>query len=134
LYNIIDEEVLGKETASAVVNKDEVEDIVINLKYALMQLNIIPSDIRGTFFQEFGEEDKISVYELTKVITRITKKSKEQTEKLAQYLVEHTDKYQEADIELACNKLCSILGDYTIPNESLKSAITRVIQIITSRS
>jgi len=129
LSNIVDEDASGKSTVGIVV-----EDILISFKYALMQLNITPTDIRGTLFKEFGGENKISVYELMKIITRITKKSKEQTEKLAQYLIEQTDKYQEADIEIVCNKLCNLLGNYTIPSESLRPSIAKVISIINNRN
>lgn len=131
---LIGEMKLGKKLLVSAVSKEEVKDITMNFKYALMLLNIRPEDIKETIFKEFDEEDTISIYELARVVTRITKKSKGQGEKLARFLIEQPretteyNKHLEASTATVISKLHNILGDYSIPQEATKLSIAKVSQ------
>lgn len=113
------------------VGEKEVEDVLANVKYALMLRNISQAEIRQSILKEFEDGDEISICELTKVFSRLTKQPKEQCEKLARYLIERPNefreynKYLEADVCAVYSKLCKLLGDYSFA-EGIETTIAEV--------
>jgi len=117
----------------------EISDIsseLTELKFALMNLQIVSDNIKSAIFKGFSEDDKVTIYELTRIFIRFLSKPKERCEKLAKFLVIQTsqnsennnpNEFTDSQVINICIKLKEIIGNYSVFNEMKEKEIKSII-------
>eukprot|EP00826_Nyctotherus_ovalis_P001096 TRINITY_DN10130_c0_g4_i2.p1 TRINITY_DN10130_c0_g4~~TRINITY_DN10130_c0_g4_i2.p1 ORF type:complete len:522 (-),score=174.68 TRINITY_DN10130_c0_g4_i2:1529-3094(-) len=119
------------------VNRDSLSSNA--LKYGLIYFKIQSFEIPDKVFKGYDSEDTISIYELARMLMRISRG--QDCEKIARFLIEAPSQNQDGEYEYdnqaersvkeVSNKLINFVGNYTIPQgdteQDLKLSITKVI-------
>jgi len=127
------------EKAKAISIK-EAEIVAMDLKYALMNLGISSGDIEKRMFKGYSSENTISIYEFTRLLIRITRRTKSECESLARYIIEQkTNELQELNIFLeakvgaVCKKLKELMGNFSIINNQNENAIKQQLSKVNTK-
>eukprot|EP01022_Parablepharisma_sp_SALTPOND_P000636 TRINITY_DN1035_c0_g1_i1.p1 TRINITY_DN1035_c0_g1~~TRINITY_DN1035_c0_g1_i1.p1 ORF type:complete len:1060 (+),score=190.11 TRINITY_DN1035_c0_g1_i1:97-3180(+) len=119
------------------VSKDSIINEVKAVKYVLMNLGIHATEMEKAIFKGFYPEDSVTIYEFTRMMTRMTGRQKADSEKLARFVIEpegeehEYNEFLEGKMEQVCEKLRDLVGRYFVFSEEreseLKQSITEVL-------
>ena len=114
--------------------------MVANLKYSLIHFKVTFSEINDCIFNGYRLDDLVSIYEFTRILNRLTRKSKDDCENLARYIIEPENYceyniYLKTTVQAASDKINRLIGVYTLVNEDdIRESLYKVMFYIIYRN
>lgn len=110
------------------VKKEELERTILELKLYLMVAQIPAESLLKGLFKGFSVKDSISIFELSRLIKRVSNGKKGDPLKLARFLIEaeanmEYNEFLEEKVDVICQKMAKLLGNYTIYNAEIESEL-----------
>lgn len=121
-----------------IVDKKELAAIIYEMRLNLISIKINSDAIRDKIFDDYNEDEDITIYELSRMFRRKPLECKEDTLILARYLIEPRKNQTLPYHKMATEKIGAILtqlnaliGEYEIiTNESESNGLKKITEVI----
>ena len=119
------------------VEKAEVKLVIEEIRLGLILERIDAKSIKSKMFDEYDVDEGIAICELARVLKRKPLKCKQDTVKLARYVIERRDKAElkfnekvEERLNVVIERIVSMIGEYTVFDKDSEEFTKRSLHMV----